>query len=511
MKQKRAFYHLLYTLFPVLFLYAYNIEEVLLQVIYIPLVVSLLGALLIWGIWLLLMKNGHKAALLTFLCLFLFFSFGYFRNIIKGVLPVSNRLPPLIFPVSWGLLFGFLGYLAVRTRRDLGRFTTAANLAMTILILIPVAQIALFNLTPVRMTEPDNPIPDALSLSHNLEAPEPGFPDIYYLIFDRYANSKILEEYYDFDNREFLDAMKAQGFYIAGNSRCNYPRSYLSISSSLNMQYHNHLVKEGPIRKRAIYSLLKDHKVFRLLKSLGYKYYQFGSWWEATKYNENADFIYRGAESIDLNQDFIMQLMKTTLLGPFTAKTAMADIIRASVWATFAKLAEMPDEEGPKFVFLHILLPHSPFLFEADGSVLEPLVRKRRTIKKNYVNQLKFTNSRILELVAVLLEKSKKPPIIIIQSDEGPTKKEFSFGGMTNIKQPERAEIMTRIRCRILNMYYLPGVDRKDLYASISPVNSFRLIFNLYFGADFPLLEDNTYFGEADKKILKRFQLLNIK
>ena len=48
-------------------------------------------------------------------------------------------------------------------------------------------------------------------------------------------------------------------------------------------------------------------------------------------------------------------------------------------------------------------------------------------------------------------------------------------------------------KMRILNAYYLPGVDRSALYESITPVNTFRLIFNLYFGSDLDRLEDISY------------------
>jgi hypothetical protein len=40
---------------------------------------------------------------------------------------------------------------------------------------------------------------------------------------------------------------------------------------------------------------------------------------------------------------------------------------------------------------------------------------------------------------------------------------------------------------------YLPGVDQAKLSASMTPVNTFRLIFNEYFGAHLPLLEDHSY------------------
>ena len=44
---------------------------------------------------------------------------------------------------------------------------------------------------------------------------------------------------------------------------------------------------------------------------------------------------------------------------------------------------------------------------------------------------------------------------------------------------------------KILNAMYLPGMDYEQLSESISPVNTFRLIFNHYFDADYTLLEND--------------------
>ena len=45
----------------------------------------------------------------------------------------------------------------------------------------------------------------------------------------------------------------------------------------------------------------------------------------------------------------------------------------------------------------------------------------------------------------------------------------------------------------ILSAYYLPDKEISGLYPSISPVNTFRLIFNLYFGTSHTLLPDESY------------------
>ena len=50
-------------------------------------------------------------------------------------------------------------------------------------------------------------------------------------------------------------------------------------------------------------------------------------------------------------------------------------------------------------------------------------------------------------------------------------------------------------RFSIMNAYYFPDKDYSSLYPSITPVNTFRVIFNKYFDENLPLLPDNNYFS----------------
>ena len=47
----------------------------------------------------------------------------------------------------------------------------------------------------------------------------------------------------------------------------------------------------------------------------------------------------------------------------------------------------------------------------------------------------------------------------------------------------------------ILNAYYFPDHE-SAVYPEITPVNSFRLLFNNYFDTDFDLLENVSYYSE---------------
>jgi len=158
----------------------------------------------------------------------------------------------------------------------------------------------------------------------------------------------------------------------------------------------------------------------------------------------------------------------------------------------FSKLAEIPELEGPVFVFAHMLLPHSPFIFDSNSNFISEEESRKRSKTVNYIDQLIATNMKIKALIDTLLANSDSPPIIILQADEGPHPQR-SWENMENFNWREATEAELREKMGILNAYYLPDVDKKALYSSITPVNSFRVIFNLYFDTHLELLPDKVY------------------
>jgi hypothetical protein len=100
-----------------------------------------------------------------------------------------------------------------------------------------------------------------------------------------------------------------------------------------------------------------------------------------------------------------------------------------------------------------------------------------------YRDQLAFLNKKILQAIDAILSRSPEPPIIILQGDHGSR-------AYADFDRPEASYLKENLA--ILNAYHLPGDDRKLVYPEISPVNTFRLIFKHYFGADLDLLEDRS-------------------
>ena len=101
--------------------------------------------------------------------------------------------------------------------------------------------------------------------------------------------------------------------------------------------------------------------------------------------------------------------------------------------SVYRHLAKAGDQDGPDFVFLHVLAPHPPFVFGPNGEKVNPdhpysvldaaeflnSVRSKN-IKRDISTRSLSANKEVLAAVRSILQTSSDPPIIIIQGDHGP-------------------------------------------------------------------------------------------
>lgn len=193
-------------------------------------------------------------------------------------------------------------------------------------------------------------------------------------------------------------------------------------------------------------------------------------------------FNYYVASGNRWTTDFQDVLWNTTMLKSFYYHVFGAQYEtarRRQTLLTLEHLRQMPSEKGPKFVFAYLFCPHAEYLFGADGGYVAQKNWNNCQDKRFYLEQHAFIAGEVEKVVDSLLEKSETPPVIILQSDHGqrPHHPGIDVG-------PEEWR-------KILNAMYLPGLDTTQLSESMSPVNAFRLVFNRYFGADYPLVQDD--------------------
>ncbi len=504
-RARRAWYPALFAIYPALFLFAHNIEETSFGSLVLPLALTAAVAAPAWLVARLAVKDRGKAALLAFIALFTIFSYGHAMNLLSRIPGFTARVPAAASIAVWIGAAALLGAFVVRARGSFPGLTSFLNLFVAVLVALSLAPVVDFHLRPLLGPRPAKPSA-GIKLDTAVARREGGAPDIYYLIFDRYAGESTLRDYYDFDNGEFLGYLKDKGFYVASESRCNYPGTFLSLASSLNMEHLSFLTEKGPVKKGVINRMLQDYEVWRLLKSAGYRFIHFGDWYEPTKYNRNADLNFRSGGMFDVSRDFTRKFLETTLAGPLVRDSFVSSSTRERLLEKLSRLAEIPGTPGPKFVFAHVLLPHHPFLFGPNGENLLKRPAPSRPQELSYIDQLRFTNAKIRELVDAILARSERDPIIILQSDEGPGEEEKPLGLIRRTPRIDRNALNFRIRCRILNAYRFPGVEPEAFYPKISPVNSFRLLFNRYFGTRYELLPDITYRPIGNKTTIQDFK-----
>jgi hypothetical protein len=488
MKKIFVLHPLLFSFFPILFLYAYNIEETSIREAIIPIIIMVVFALVTQTILTLVlfksenrMNGKKKTALILSLFLVIFFTYGHIFNLLKHINLIGLNLGRRSFILTFlFLLFLVLSYLVIKTRKDLSKLTKFLNIASITLVLISLFNIITYEIGRKNKTNETAEI----NSGETINVSKKNLPNIYYIILDGYANSKTLKEEYNYDNKEFEDFLTAKGFFIASESCSNYAETKFSLASSLNMVLLNHKEMENPDLPKLFKKVLSN-KVMKELKSSGFHIVTLESIVGSLQNFEQTDWnIKCGSFFTDEFQDI---LIESTLLKAFKKWLNLNRFYREKILCTLETLGELPKQiNKPSFIFSHIMLPHPPFMFGRNGEPTDEELAFKDVWdkKKRYLDQLIFTNKRMKNIIQRILSESKEEPVIIIQGDHGPF---VTLGYEVNEK-------IIKARMRILNAYYLPKKDKNIFYSTITPVNTFRLLFNHYLDTNYQLLEDRSYF-----------------
>jgi hypothetical protein len=135
---------------------------------------------------------------------------------------------------------------------------------------------------------------------------------------------------------------------------------------------------------------------------------------------------------------------------------------------------------SPKFVYVHFLLPHAPFIFNANGGITPQSTHWNwQTYFGNYQYSLQLTEHMIQSILSSA--DPARPPVIILQSDHGARNKTVQpFSGVLENYAEE-------YKTWIINALYLPGCENAPLTQDMNPLNTFPIVFNCYFDEDIPL------------------------
>ena len=522
-KNSKIFHPFLIAFFPIISVYSVNIGLIQLEQFILPTILIIGSAFLFFLCLKYVLKNGKKAALIISLAFIIFFSFGHTYNILNQANASdidlgSNRILLPIFTI----LFGIGTFLIIKTKRTLDNATSIVNTISIVFIAVIAVMVGIemFGCDECLIQQDtswefDFNSTEKIDFSPHFE--EHSFaiseydtlPNVYYIILDGYPRNDVLKEHMNFDNNEFTNILKQRGFHVAENSYANYSFSSQSISSTMNMDYVNFLADQfgedsreyNPLLGKDV-GLYADNQVIKNFKLMGYKVVKIGS---AATYIHKMPLADLSPcyKTIHLMDNRLFDAVgRTSMIGYFIERWS-EEQQRQIVLCGFEELPKINDYfEERIFVWSHLTLPHFPLIFGPNGEPITPgtsLLTMNHPeytddswdVKQQFVQQIQFTNKKSIEFIDKILENEKRS-IIIIQSDHG-----SAFG--INLQDPTDDEVFQRLSN--FNAIYFPDEKHREMLTyDRTNVNTFRIVFNTYFGSDYEMLEDRTYWGLSIKK-----------
>jgi hypothetical protein len=496
LSRRYLFLHpILFAAFPVLSLYSRFGANIDLPVTAVPLSLVLTFTLLLWATLWLLIRQAERVSLLTSGVLLVTFTYGHAYHAIAGLVPPGSRtIPSIVMLCVYAGVLGALAFAVSRVRQNLPNVTRTMVLFGLLLLLYPTAHLAKWYLfSPIEITPPHLETAAGRGVARK--------PNVYYVILDGFARADILQQDYGSNDQWFVDSLAHMGFQVGARAKTNYGQTMMSLASSLNVSYIDDLISErhrAVQDRRPLRQLLLRSAVLRFFSDSGYRIVSFSSGYTGTELKHTGLYLAPFPSLNEFDQFLLQTTPVSSLLDLFNSDWQY-DLHRERVLYAFEALPKVPADAEPFFAFVHIVSPHPPFVFGSggekiidrallafdDGSKYTNVVSREEYIV-HYRNQIEFIEHKTIDALREILANAKEPPIIIIQSDHGP-------GSHLNWEKPEDTDYTERLA--ILNALYLPGENAPQVPSNATPVNTFRIILNGYFGTTLPLLEDRSYFS----------------
>ena len=456
----------IFSLLPLFHLYIVNFYEYPMFVILKPLIALICLTFFSLILLRLIINDKYKVSVIFSFSILMIFVFNSYNEMFsKDFLRIlSFRCIFIIY-----LLF-FLGILIffIKTPLSLKKLSVFFNIAgLAISLFMFINSINVISEKKGNLVRDNQG--DRIVLTHI--AKKTYMPNIYYIILDSYPDKEEMKSIIGFDNSDFINYLRMKGFFVANKSRSNYNFTKLSIASTLNMNFLPMLKiadNTYELKQKIVFSkAIEKSEVISFLKSLGYRYIDLSIW--------NNRFY---------NIDFTGSLLlMTPLSAPRIGNYICGLLLKNYVLDTLDKLERLTAPDEPFFVYAHIYIPHFPAMFDENGDTPSFFKSDKKTL---YLEQLKYTNKRIKKIIDSILLNSKKKPVIIIQGDHG-------INSLTGDRDKN-----IRLRTSILNAAYIPESKKNVFYDGMTSVNTFRIIFNRYFGTDLKLLPDITYYQDYE-------------
>jgi len=316
-------------------------------------------------------------------------------------------------------------------------------------------------------------------------------PSIHLLLLDGYPRQDVLADS-GFDNGQFLRAMEDRGFDVYDDSLSNYDLTPFSLLSILSLEHIDSIEAmqsariQGSVaeQQRFVTRALLHPPIFDSLERIGYRTrLQTGD--VVLVSMDGADAVWNAQTATNFELD---ALQRTPLAGALEVFGFAAEQHREHIEASLAEFANVP--QGPVFTFAHVLTPHAPFVYEADGgpaasppcypaacqlynSVAVGVGWSSEEYRTRMAAHIQHVNQLVLQSIDGLLAQDPNS-VVIVLSDHGTSGEDplDRFRNLILARTPEHPHL---------------------LGDAPTPINVLPRVLNAYLGTDLPLLPDTLY------------------
>jgi len=452
---------------------------------------SLIGIYLIFAIgtyFLILIIGRHqsyKLSLIATILLAFFNSYGLFFNLLnnQNVVEVEHFFfLPLFLLIGFSLTF-LTSKMDENSANNIWRISLIVSIflvSINIIRIVPI-EVKKFN----RKNRESSPVTEEENL-------KPDRPDIYYIIFDEFVGFEAMRDYWQNSNVEdSVNYLLEKGFFVAEDSHStnNTGDTLHQMAMRLNYQYY----PDGS-EKEIFYEVIVDNQVMKLLKENGYQTITFdetsGQFGYPARGPIHADINYEDDPTIDTYDKVIIfdsfgKLVKdNSILSAVSGfdKIAYSGLEQHKNMISFTvnEIGNI-ERETPVFVYVHLLFPHAPFMFDEHGHYIE---QSYHTNWDYYLGNYNFSMKMLQRIVDNILVNygPENQPIIILQSDHGARNSPSE-----NPDDPMLENYPDQYKSLILNALYLPYCEEAPLTQDMDPINTFPIIFNCLFDSGIPI------------------------
>jgi hypothetical protein len=343
----------------------------------------------------------------------------------------------------------------------------------------------------------------APSIAEALAPADATAPDIYLILLDGHPRVDTLAGEFGYDEAPFLAAMEGQGFEVARDSRSNYNMTELTLASMFQMRQlpdvpayaasvrpnngaqANSLLLSGLIAAAPAFDELHRH---------GYQVVRLAN--EFTWLAIPADGTVAGGQINDFEIG-LLTASRLRELAPDQVRDAAAAQHRDRLLSSFDQLAGLAKEtsDHPRFVFAHIVSPHSPpvlgppnaprsgwpcfpvtCLFWVTG---EPSGHDDEVTMMR--DEVAAVDDLTLATVRSIVRDSRRPAVVVVMSDHG------GRNDLSDQSEMVRSMFLARTPGH-------PGLFPSDT----TPVNLVARLLDAYAGANLPLATEESYWTDLD-------------